>query len=144
MSATVPASTTVETATTMKSAATTSVEATSTVESASAASEPAANRSASEPAPSSETAATETTSAEAAASVESATAVKAVEPRTGADKDPAIEPVRAVVAVGRTSVWVIPVVAVGAGCTGAYIDRANANRNLRMRRHGRREHANCQ
>jgi hypothetical protein len=67
-----------------------------------------------------------------------------VEPRAGADKDPAVEPIRAVVAVWGTSIRVISIVAVGAGCTGAHIDRTNANRNLRMRRHGRREHANCQ
>jgi hypothetical protein len=49
-----------------------------------------------------------------AAAEEARTPTEAVEPRAGADKKPAGEPLRPVVAVGRACVWVVIIVAVAA------------------------------
>jgi hypothetical protein len=50
-------------------------------------------------------------------------AVVAVIPRAGADEDADDEPIRSVVAVGRASVWVVVVVAVGADGRRAIVIR---------------------
>jgi len=146
------ASTAVETATTMESASTASVEATAAVEPAACT---AVETTAGKPAAACErrTAPTEASTAESTvkpatkstASIESASA-EAVEPWTSADENATDKPIRTVVAIGCTSIRVIPVIAVGAGRSGTYINwsNPNANRHLRVRRHGCREHANCQ
>jgi len=77
-------------------------------------------------------------------SIETTSAIKAVEPGTGADKDPAVEPIRAVVAVRRAIIRVVSVVAVSARRARTDVNRAHANHNLRLRRNRRWEHANCQ
>src|SRR5712664_2658645 len=59
----------------------------------------------------------------------STAAVVAVVPRAGADKDAADKVVRTVVAVRRTRIWVIAVVAVGANRSGSYISGTNSNAN---------------
>jgi len=59
----------------------------------------------------------------------STAAVVAVVPRAGADKDAADKVVRTVVAVRRTRIWVIAVVAVGANRSGSYIGGTNSNAN---------------
>jgi len=64
------------------------------------------------------------TPVEPTASVESA-----VEPRTGADEDSAVEPARTVVAVRRTRVRVIRVVAVSAGRSWADVSRTDSDCN---------------
>ena len=70
------------------------------------------------------------TSVEAAATVEATAAVvAAVEPRAGADEDSAVEPARTVVAVRRTRVRVIRVVAVSAHWSFADVSRTDPNCN---------------
>jgi hypothetical protein len=72
--------------------------------------------------------------------------VEPVEPGASADKDSAYKPLRAVVAVGRASIGVIPIVAVVTHRRDvASIHRANpdANHNLCMRRSCCRKHTNC-
>src|ERR1700691_1819214 len=59
-------------------------------------------------------------------------AIEAVEPRTGADKDPARKIARAVVSVRGAGVRSVPIVAIGADRSRTGEDRANSNRNLRM------------
>jgi hypothetical protein len=59
----------------------------------------------------------------------STAAVVAVVPRAGADKDAADKVVRTVVAVRRTRIWVIAVVAVSANRSGSYISGTNSNAN---------------
>ena len=120
----------VETASTANAA--TAMEATTTVaavKAASAADIPAAmeaayrpNRAASdEPRPA---------TVKARPPVESAPAVKtsaAVEPRTGADKDPAREPTRTIVTVRRARIGVVAIVAVLAHRSGGDVTRADSN-----------------
>jgi len=67
--------------------------------------------------------------------IEAGTSIVAVIPRAGADEDSANEPVRAVVAVGGTSIRVIVIVAIGA-YRGVTVTAANSNGNpnLRLRR----------
>ena len=98
-------------------------EATAPVEAAASAEARPSVKAASVEATTAETA----TSIVSAATVEPAAAIEAMEPRTGADEDPADEVVRAVVAIRSTSVGVIPVVAVFAGCTRTNVARANAD-----------------
>ncbi len=79
-----------------------------------------------------------------ATTVEAASVV-AVEPRPGANEDAAHKVVRAVVAVRRTSVWVVPVVAVGAHRSRTIIGRADSNADnnaLRVGRSRQRKYAN--
>jgi hypothetical protein len=74
-----------------------------------------------------------------------AASVVAVEPRPGAYEDAAHKVVRAVVAVRRTSVWVVPVVAVGAHRSWTVVSRADSNADndaLRVGRSRQRKHAN--
>ena len=59
-------------------------------------------------------------------------AIEAVEPRTGADKDPTRKIARAVVSVRGAGVRSVPIVAIGADRSRTGEDRANSNRNLRM------------
>ncbi len=75
-----------------------------------------------------EAASTETASVEVAIA-ETASEKAAVEPRSGADKDATRKVVWTVVAVRRTRIWVIPVVAVGANRSGSYITGTNSNAN---------------
>src|SRR6266481_4540736 len=91
----------------------------------------------------------EATSIEAA-TIEARTAVEStspisMEPRAGADKDSADEPVRTVVAIRCAGIRGIPVVAIRA-CWGVTVAAANSNGkpNLRLRRNCRRKHANRQ
>ena len=70
-------------------------------------------------------------------------AMVTMEPRTGANKDPAGEPLRPVVTVGRAGVGVIVVVTVGAHRSGADPGWPNANGNANAngcRFRGRRRH----
>ncbi len=55
--------------------------------------------------------------------------VVAMEPGSGADKDTADKVVWTVVAVRRTRIWVIAVVAVSANRSGSYISGTNSNAN---------------
>src|SRR5712692_7905019 len=124
------------------------MEAASTVEAASAAPEAIAIKATvSEATASAEagSAAIEAASSKEAALTEAAT-TEAMEPRASPDEESVKKPIRAVVAVRRAIVWVITVIAVGAQRSGAPVARANsnANRNLRMGRKSRREHANRQ
>jgi hypothetical protein len=55
--------------------------------------------------------------------VPEAKATPETEPGTCADENAALKPVRAVIAVGRTGVWVIVVIAIGADRCCAVVDR---------------------
>jgi len=139
---TLPVSAAVAAATAME--ATAAMEpTTSTVEATSASSEAAATveatRTAAESVAISETTAPgeaatageATTAVEAAAAIESTAAIVPVEPRAGADKDAAVEPIGTVVAVRRARVWVVSIVAIGAHWSRAIVARteSNAERN---------------
>lgn len=71
---------------------------------------------------------------------------EAVEPGASADEDASNEPVRAVKAVRRASIWVIVIVAVSAYRSGPEVSgtNANANGNLRVGGHRSRKHADAE
>jgi len=112
---------------------TTAVEAMISAPEAAVVKAPASTKAASVKAASAETASLEAASTETAsvevAIAETASEKAAVEPRSGADKDATRKVVWTVVAVRRTRIWVIPVVAVGANRSGPYITGTNSNAN---------------
>ncbi len=79
----------------------------------------------------------------AGAAIESRPAVSAVVPGASANKQPAGEPLRTVVAIGGAGVGGIVVIAVSASWSGATPGRADSNRNPEpngLRLGGRRRH----
>ena len=82
-----------------------------------------------------------------AATIVSASAVEAMEPWASADKDAAYKVVWSVVAVRRTSIRRIPVVAIfadGRCITVPWADSYSNNHSLCVRRECGRKHTNCQ
>lgn len=94
----------------------------------SAASEAAGNRAASDSAtvPAITTTPAVPAAVTGASPIAGATVEASTKPRAGSDEDAAGEPARAVVTIGRASVWVIPVVAVGANGSWAHVARTDA------------------
>ena len=140
-----PATTTVKTSTAMKATITASetaaVEASAPAEIASAVT-PA--RSPIEATP--VIAASIETAAIVTAAVETSPVI-AVIPGAGTDKHAVDKVVRAVVAIRRTTIRVIPIVAVSADRSGTVVRWTNSNadkHSLRVRRNCHREHANSQ
>ncbi len=86
------------------------------------------------------------TAAIVAAAIETAPVIGVI-PGAGTDKHAVNKVVRAVVAIRRATIRVIPVVAVGADRSRPVVRRTNSDadkHSLCMRRNRRREHANCQ
>ena len=139
---------------TMESTTSTAVETTASVEAAIAAPEAAMIKSAAIEASASVKTASpiiETTSPVESAAVVTASivagTVETMEPRAGTYKDATRKVVWTVVAVRRTSIRVIPVVAIGAHRSRAVVARTNSNadnHSLRVRRSCRRQRENRQ
>ena len=81
-------------------------------------------------------------------SVKARSAMEAVEPRSGANEDPANKPIRSVVAVGRARVRIIVVISVRANRRSTDYHRAHTdshrNPNRRGLRQGRNQQAKTQ
>jgi len=97
---------------------------------------PASAKAATAEAPSLKAASLEAATAETAslkaATTKTASEKAAMEPRSGADKDATHKVVWTVVAIRRTRIWGIPVVAVGANWSGSYITGTNSNANGKL------------